>query len=141
MSDKAGSAGAKTFIVTGANSGIGSGHRRSRLARRGGKAFIASRNEEKTQPVLDEIGENAALFCISTWANPRLGAASVPPSFLAPRRAAALPDQQTPAWPGQRGVTASGFEADVRQPTTLAPFLFTKPPRRQAQGQRPRPAS
>jgi retinol dehydrogenase 12 len=48
----------KTFLVTGANSGIGRATA-IELAGRGGKVFIAARNEEKTKPVLDEIGANA----------------------------------------------------------------------------------
>jgi len=49
---------AKTFLVTGANSGIGQATALE-LGQRGAKVFIAARNEEKAKPVLDAIGENA----------------------------------------------------------------------------------
>jgi NAD(P)-dependent dehydrogenase (short-subunit alcohol dehydrogenase family) len=48
----------KTFLITGASSGIGRATA-VELGRRGAKLFIATRNEEKTKPVLDEIGGNA----------------------------------------------------------------------------------
>jgi NAD(P)-dependent dehydrogenase (short-subunit alcohol dehydrogenase family) len=48
----------KTFLITGASSGIGRATA-VELGRRGAKLFIATRSEEKTKPVLDEIGGNA----------------------------------------------------------------------------------
>jgi NAD(P)-dependent dehydrogenase (short-subunit alcohol dehydrogenase family) len=48
----------KTFIVTGASSGIGRATA-VELARLGGKVFITARSEEKAKPVLDEIGDRA----------------------------------------------------------------------------------
>jgi NAD(P)-dependent dehydrogenase (short-subunit alcohol dehydrogenase family) len=44
----------KTFVVTGANTGIGRATAID-LARRGGKVWLACRSEEKTRPVVDEI--------------------------------------------------------------------------------------
>ncbi len=58
MTEQAQDLKGRTFLVTGANSGIGRATA-VELAGRGGKVFIAARNEEKTQPVLDEIGANA----------------------------------------------------------------------------------
>jgi NAD(P)-dependent dehydrogenase (short-subunit alcohol dehydrogenase family) len=49
----------KTFIVTGANSGIGRATA-GQLAQRGGKVFITARSEEKAKAVLDELGDRAA---------------------------------------------------------------------------------
>jgi len=48
----------RTFIVTGANSGIGRATA-AELAKRGGKVFITARSEEKAKPVLDELGEGS----------------------------------------------------------------------------------
>jgi len=48
----------KTFIVTGANSGIGRATA-TELAGRGGRIFITARSEEKARPVVEELGDNA----------------------------------------------------------------------------------
>lgn len=50
MTDLAG----RTFVVTGANTGIGKETARD-LARRGGHVVLACRSEAKTRPVIDEI--------------------------------------------------------------------------------------
>lgn len=102
MSDLAG----KTFLVTGANSGIGRATA-VELARRGGRVWIAARNEEKTKPVLDEIGASAAYLHLD------LG------DFDSVRQCAkefVARDQPLHALinnagvAGQRGFTPSGFE-------------------------------
>jgi retinol dehydrogenase 12 len=49
-----GALGGKTFLVTGANSGIGRALVEA-LAARGGNVVLAARSEERTRPVLDEI--------------------------------------------------------------------------------------
>jgi len=55
----------KTFVVTGANTGIGKETARE-LARRGARVVLACRSEEKTLPVIDEIraetGNAAVVF-------------------------------------------------------------------------------
>jgi NAD(P)-dependent dehydrogenase (short-subunit alcohol dehydrogenase family) len=48
----------KTFLVTGANSGIGRATA-VELARRGAKVVITARSEDKAKPVLDELGGDA----------------------------------------------------------------------------------
>jgi len=47
----------KTFLVTGANSGIGRATA-AQLGQRGGKVFVTARSEEKAKGVLDELGDN-----------------------------------------------------------------------------------
>ena len=46
--------GGRTFLVTGANSGIGRALVEA-LAARGGNVVLASRSEERTRPVVDAI--------------------------------------------------------------------------------------
>ncbi|HEV3353956.1 MAG TPA: SDR family oxidoreductase [Acidimicrobiales bacterium] len=110
----------KTFIVTGANSGIGRATA-VELARRGGKVFIASRNEEKTRPVLDEIGENAAYLHLDLGDLDSVRECAA--KFLAlDEPLHCLVNNAGVA--GQRGVTASGFELTFGT-NHVGPFLFT----------------
>lgn len=48
----------KTYLVTGANSGIGR-EAAIHLARHGAHVIIAGRSRDKTQPVLDQLGDKA----------------------------------------------------------------------------------
>ena len=114
----------RTFLVTGANTGIGRATAEA-LARRGGKVFLESRSEEKTRPVLEGIraaGGTAELLALD------LG-------NLASVRAAAKAflDRDEPlhvlvnnaGLAGSRGITKDGFEL-VFGTNHLGPFLFTK---------------
>lgn len=96
----------KTFLVTGANSGIGKATA-AQLAGRGGRVFITARSEEKAKPVLDELGDAASFLQLD------LG------DFDSVRQCAkeflsrdeplhALINNAGVA--GQRGITDSGFE-------------------------------
>src|ERR1700729_2156469 len=53
----------RTFLVTGANTGIGR-ETALALARRGGRVFVASRSEQKTRPVIDEIATQAGSHAV-----------------------------------------------------------------------------
>jgi NAD(P)-dependent dehydrogenase (short-subunit alcohol dehydrogenase family) len=96
----------KTFIVTGASSGIGQATA-AELVRRGGKVFIATRNEQKTRPVLDELGDNAAHL--------QLDLGDLDSVRQCAKEFLAL-DQplhglvNNAGLAGQRGITPSGFE-------------------------------
>ena len=96
----------KTFLVTGASSGIGRATVVD-LARRGGKLFLATRSEEKTKPVLDEIGDGA------TYLHLDLGdLASVrecAEEFLSRDEPLHVLINNA-GLAGQRGLTKSGFE-------------------------------
>jgi len=54
MNDLAG----KTYLITGANSGIGR-VAATELAKRGAHVILANRSRQKTQPMLDELGDKA----------------------------------------------------------------------------------
>jgi NAD(P)-dependent dehydrogenase (short-subunit alcohol dehydrogenase family) len=115
----------RTFIVTGANSGIGRATAVA-LARRGGRVHLACRSLERTEPVLDEI---AAL------GGPGSGAyLALDLTDLAAVRAAAQTYRSAgeplhvlvnnAGIAGQRGRTADGFELAFGV-NHLGPFLFT----------------
>ncbi|HUO48397.1 MAG TPA: SDR family NAD(P)-dependent oxidoreductase [Acidimicrobiales bacterium] len=100
----------RTFLVTGANTGIGRATALS-LAARGGRVHLACRSEEKAAPVIDEIaaaGGPAAGFVpldLADLDSVRAGAAA----FLAGgERLDVLVDNAGVG--GQRGTTAQGFE-------------------------------
>jgi NAD(P)-dependent dehydrogenase (short-subunit alcohol dehydrogenase family) len=101
--------GGRTFLVTGANTGIGRATAVA-LARRGGRVHLACRSEEKARPALDVIAEHAAdaeflpldladLSSVRTSAEQFL-ARDEPLHVLVNNAGVA----------GQRGRTADGFE-------------------------------
>lgn len=99
----------KTYLVTGANTGIGR-VTATELAKRGGRLLIATRSEEKTKPVLADI---AAAGGKAEWIDLDLG------DLASVRKATDHVHQRTDKLDvlvanagvgGQRGFTKSGFE-------------------------------
>ena len=115
----------KTFLVTGANTGIG---RETALALtgRGARVFVASRSEQKSRPVIDEIvgrsGGRAVEFLsldLGDLASVRMCASE----FL--RTEEPLHGLINNAGlAGQKGMTASGFELAFGT-NYVGPFLLT----------------
>ena len=115
----------KTYVVTGANTGIGKETVRA-LAARGARVVLASRSIAKTQPVIDELARATG--------NDRLEFLALELGDLAAvRRAAAellardLPIHgliNNAGLAGVRGVTKDGFELAFGT-NHLGPFLFT----------------
>jgi retinol dehydrogenase 12 len=115
----------RTFLVTGANSGIGR-ETALELAGRGARMFLASRSEHKARPVLDEIvaqtGNSALEFLsldlgdfasVRACANEFLGTGELLHGLI-----------NNAGLAGQRGVTASGFELAFGT-NYVGPFLLT----------------
>jgi NAD(P)-dependent dehydrogenase (short-subunit alcohol dehydrogenase family) len=115
----------RTFLVTGANSGIGR-ETALELAGRGARVFLASRSEHKTRPVMDEI--------VAQTGNNALEFLSLDLGDLASVRACATEFLRTgkplhglinnAGLAGQRGMTASGFELAFGT-NYVGPFLLT----------------
>ncbi|MEZ4307781.1 MAG: SDR family oxidoreductase [Polyangiaceae bacterium] len=113
----------RTFLITGANTGIGR-VTALRLAERGATLTLAGRSEERTRPVLDEIarGGGKASFLqldLGDLANVRASAlryldSGAPLDVLVNNAGLA----------GQRGLTKDGFELTFGT-NHLGPFLFT----------------
>jgi NAD(P)-dependent dehydrogenase (short-subunit alcohol dehydrogenase family) len=119
----AGDLSGRSFLVTGANTGIGRATAEA-LARRGGMVTLACRSEERTRPVLEAIraaGGEAKFLALD------LG------DLASVRRAAReFLDRGTPlhvlvnnaGLAGARGLTKDGFEITFGT-NHLGPFLFT----------------
>jgi retinol dehydrogenase-12 len=113
----------RTFLVTGANTGIGRVTAET-LARRGAKVFLACRTEEKARPVLDGIraaggAAEILLLDLGSLASVRAAAAA----FLA-RGEPLHVLVNNAGLAGSRGTTKDGFEL-VFGTNHLGPFLFT----------------
>jgi retinol dehydrogenase-12 len=115
----------KTFLVTGANTGIGRETARA-LARRGARVFLASRSEAKTLPVIDEIASETGnstleflLLDLGDLASVRACADEV---LRAGESLHVLINNAGLA--GRRGVTESGFELAFGT-NYVGPFLLT----------------
>lgn len=114
----------RTFVVTGANTGIGR-VTAEELAKRGGKVILACRSEAKTQPVLDAIktAGGAADFLaldLGDLAGVRRSAAE-----LLAREEPIHVLINNAGLAGQRGKTKEGFELTFGT-NHLGPFLFTQ---------------
>ncbi|MCC6647772.1 MAG: SDR family oxidoreductase [Polyangiaceae bacterium] len=113
----------RTFVVTGANTGIGR-VTAIELARRGGEVVLACRSEEKTAPVIDEIrgaGGRASFLqlALDDLAQVRGAAAE-----LLSRGGALHVLVNNAGLAGQRGRTKDGFELAFGV-NHLGHFLFT----------------
>jgi dehydrogenase/reductase SDR family protein 13 len=116
----------RTFIITGANSGIGKVTARE-LARQGARVILAGRSKERTQPVIDEIQRETG--------NDRLELVPLDLGDLASVRACAnellardLPIHgliNNAGLAGQRGRTKDGFEIQFGT-NHLGPYLLTR---------------
>jgi NAD(P)-dependent dehydrogenase (short-subunit alcohol dehydrogenase family) len=96
----------RTFLVTGANTGIGRATA-VELAGRGGRVYLACRSKEKTQPVLDEIGDGAVFLPLDLGDFDSVRACAE--DFLA-RDEPLHVLVNNAGLAGQRGATTSGFE-------------------------------
>lgn len=116
----------KSFIVTGANTGIGKATALA-LAKRGGRVVLAARSEEKTKPALEEIRAAVAGADVSFLALDLAKLSSVD------RAAKTYLDSGKPldvlvnnaGLAGQTGTTADGLEITTGT-NHVGPFLFTE---------------
>jgi len=116
----------KTFIITGANTGIGK-ITATELAREGAHVILACRSKDKTEPVIDEIKR--------TTGNSNVEFVAVDLSDLGSVRACAesLLARDIPihglinnaGMAGQRGLTKDGFELTFAT-NHLGHYLFTR---------------
>ncbi len=115
----------RTFLVTGANTGIGKATAHG-LAERGARLILANRSEAKTTPVIDELatatGNDAVEYLHLDLAD--LASVKAAADTLVERgeRLDVLVDNAGVA--GQRGLTAQGFELAFGI-NHLGHFLFT----------------
>ncbi len=115
----------RTFLVTGANTGIGR-ETALALAGRGARVFLASRSEHKTIPVIDEIAArtgNSAVEFLPLDLGELASVRACADAFL--RTGAPLHGLINNAGlAGRRGMTPSGFELAFGT-NYVGPFLLT----------------
>lgn len=127
----------KTFIVTGANTGIGR-VTASELAGRGAHVVLACRSEDKTRPVIDEIranGGDVSFLSLDLGDLEKVKRAAR--TFLEGGKPLHVLINNA-GLAGSRGQTKDGFELTFGT-NHLGPFLFTKlllPRLREARGAR-----
>jgi NAD(P)-dependent dehydrogenase (short-subunit alcohol dehydrogenase family) len=114
-----------TFLITGANTGIGKATART-LAARGGRVYLACRSEAKTRQVIKEIAEqtgNSALHFLPLDLGSLASVRACAQAFLA--RGEELNGLINNAGiAGERGITDSGFELAFGT-NFVGPFLLT----------------
>lgn len=114
-----------TFLITGANTGIGHATAKS-LADRGGRLFFAGRSEAKTRPVIDEIkvqtGNDRLEFLALDLGNLDSVQACAE-AFLAQGEPLHVLINNA-GMAGRRGTTDSGFELAFGV-NYVGPYLFT----------------
>ena len=115
----------RTFLVTGANTGIGR-ETALALAGRGARVFVASRSEQKTRPMLDEIvalaGPTAVEFLHLDLGDLKSVRACADEFLRAGEPLHVLVNNAGLA--GGRGMTESGFELAFGT-NYVGPFLLT----------------
>jgi NAD(P)-dependent dehydrogenase (short-subunit alcohol dehydrogenase family) len=115
----------KRFLVTGANSGIGRATAEA-LASRGAEVVLACRNQEKTEPVIDEIrtktGNSKVYFHALDLANLKSVRESADRYLETGEKIDVLINNAGLA--GHRGLTSDGFEITFGT-NHLGHFLFT----------------
>lgn len=113
----------RTFVVTGANTGIGR-VTAEELAKRGGKVILACRSREKTQPVLDAIASAGGKADFLALDLADLAATRRSAEELLARDEPIHVLINNAGLAGQRGTTKDGFELTFGV-NHLGPFLFT----------------
>jgi retinol dehydrogenase 12 len=115
----------KTFIVTGANTGIGRATARS-LAARGARVYLAGRSEAKTRAAIDDIAaqtESTGLEFLALDLADLDSVRTAADAFLSTEEQLhGLINNAGLA--GQRGLTSSGFELQFGT-NHVGPFLLT----------------
>ncbi len=115
----------RTFLVTGANTGIGR-ETALALAGRGARVFVAGRSEQKTRPVIDEIVALAGMSAVE-FLHLDLGDLESVRACAAEFLRAGEPLHvliNNAGLAGGRGMTASGFELAFGT-NYVGPFLLT----------------
>ena len=110
-----------TFLVTGANAGIGRATA-VELARRGGRVFAACRSEERARAVLEELGASGVFLSLDLGDLASVRACAK--SFLERDEPLHVLINNAGIG-GQRGLTADGFELNFGV-NHLGHFLLTR---------------
>jgi NAD(P)-dependent dehydrogenase (short-subunit alcohol dehydrogenase family) len=116
---------ARTFLITGANTGIGRSTAQA-LAARGARLFVAGRSEARTRPVIDEIAAqtgNSELEFVSLDLGDLNSVRACAQSFLERDEPLHVLINNA-GMAGKRGTTVSGFELAFGT-NYVGPYLLT----------------